>query len=218
DLVEMSLRIVKEEKMKEVEGKATEEANKRIVKLLVPEMKKEKSVKNPFEMLFPNVDEDEDDSDKQEQDEGIADKRENISKLLEMGELEDKVVQVEIEEQAPSMFDMLQGSGMEQMGINMQDAFSQLMTSKKKKRKLTFKEPSRVSIQTEIKKLINIDEAQQESVYRAEKTGKIFIDEIDRVVGKGQASGNVSREGVQRDILPIVEGSTVMTKYGAVKT
>src|SRR5699024_7204442 len=93
DLVEMSLRIVKEEKMK-----ATEEANKRIVKLLVPEMKKEKSVKNPFEMLFPNVDEDEDDSDKQEQDEGIADKRKNISKLLEMGELEDKVVQVEIEE------------------------------------------------------------------------------------------------------------------------
>src|SRR5699024_11447951 len=74
---------------------------------------KEKSVKNPFEMLFPNVDEDEDDSDKQEQDEGIADKRKNISKLLEMGELEDKVVQVEIEEQAPSMFDMLQGSGME---------------------------------------------------------------------------------------------------------
>src|SRR5699024_11724786 len=91
DLIEMSLRIVKEEKMKEVEGKATEAANKRIVKLLVPEMKKEKSVKNPFEMLFPNVDEDEDDSDKQEQDEGIADKRKNISKLLEMGELEDKV-------------------------------------------------------------------------------------------------------------------------------
>src|SRR5699024_4183571 len=106
DLVEMSLRIVKEEKMKEVEGKETEEENKRIVKLLVQEMKKEKSVKNPFEMLFPNVDEDEDDSDKQEQAEGIADKRKNISKLLEMGELEDKVVQVEIEEQAPSMFDM----------------------------------------------------------------------------------------------------------------
>src|SRR5699024_116278 len=85
-LVEIALRIVKEEKKKEVEGKGTEEANKRIVKLLVPEMKKEKSVKNPFEMLFPNVDEDEDDSDKQEQDEGIADKRKNISKLLEMGE------------------------------------------------------------------------------------------------------------------------------------
>jgi len=218
DLVEMSLRIVKEEKMKEVEGKATEEANKRIVKLLVPEMKKEKSVKNPFEMLFPNVDEDEDDSDKQEQDEGIADKRKNISKLLEMGELEDKVVQVEIEEQAPSMFDMLQGSGMEQMGMNMQDAFSQLMPSKKKKRKLPVKEARKVLIQQEAQKMIDMDEAQQEAVYRAEQTGIVFIDEIDKVAGKGQESGNVSREGVQRDILPIVEGSTVMTKYGAVKT
>src|SRR5699024_3326358 len=218
DLVEMSLRIVKEEKMKEVEGKATEEANKRIVKLLVPEMKKEKSVKNPFEMLFTNVDEDEDDSDKQEQDEGIADKRKNISKLLEMGELEDKVVQVEIEEQAPYMFDMLQGSGMEQMGMNMQDAFSQLMPSKKKKRKITVKEARKVLIQQEAQKMIDMDEAQQEAVYRAEQTGIVFIDEIDKVAGKGQESGNVSREGVQRDILPIVEGSTVMTKYGAVKT
>lgn len=191
DLVEMSLRIVKEEKMKEVEGKATEEANKRIVKLLVPEMKKEKSVKNPFEMLFPNVDEDEDDSDKQEQDEGIADKRKNISKLLEMGELEDKVVQVEIEEQAPSMFDMLQGSGMEQMGMNMQDAFSQLMPSKKKKRKLPVKEARKVLIQQEAQKMIDMDEAQQEAVYRAEQTGIVFIDEIDKVAGKGQESGNV---------------------------
>ena len=181
-------------------------------------MKKEKSVKNPFEMLFPNVDEDEDDSDKQEQDEGIADKRKNISKLLEMGELEDKVVQVEIEEQAPSMFDMLQGSGMEQMGMNMQDAFSQLMPSKKKKPKLPVKEARKVLIQQEAQKMIDMDEAQQEAVYRAEQTGIVFIDEIDKVAGKGQESGNVSREGVQRDILPIVEGSTVMTKYGAVKT
>src|SRR5699024_12481321 len=156
DLVEMSLRIVKEEKMKEVEGKATEEANKRIVKLLVPEMKKEKSVKNPFEMLLPNVDEDEDDSDKQEQDEGNADKRKNISKLLEMGELDDKVVQVEIEEQAPSMFDMLQGSGMEQMEMNMQDAFSQLMTYKIKKSKLHVKESRKVHIQQVTQILIEL--------------------------------------------------------------
>src|SRR5699024_11224127 len=98
DLVEMSLRIVKEEKMKEVEGKATEEANKRIVKLLVPAMKKEKAVKNPFEMLFPNVDEDEDDSDKHDQDERIADKRKNITKLIEMGEIEDQIAHIEIEE------------------------------------------------------------------------------------------------------------------------
>src|SRR5699024_2577609 len=146
------------------------------------------------------------------------DKRKNISKLLEMGELEDKVVQVEIEEQAPSMFDMLQGSGMEQMGMNMQDAFSQLMPSKKKKRKLPVKEARKVLIQQEAKKMIDMDESQQEAVYRAERTRIVFMYEIDKVAGKGQESANVSREGVQRDILPIVEGSTVMTKYGAVKT
>lgn len=220
DLVEMSLRIVKEEKMEKVTDKATEEANKRIVKLLVPEMKKEKSVKNPFEMLFPNADEDDEEADQQEQEkeQGITEKRKNISKLLAMGELEDKVVQVEIEEQSASMFDMLQGSGMEQMGMNMQDAFSQLMPSKKKKRKLPVKDARKVLVQQEAQKMIDMEEAQQEAVNRAEETGIVFIDEIDKVAGKDQQSANVSREGVQRDILPIVEGSTVMTKYGPVKT
>src|SRR5699024_7760896 len=124
DLMEMSLRIVKDEKMEEVKGRATEAANKQLIKLLVPEMKKEKSVKNPLEMLFPNVDVDEDEetSDQSNEDD-VVNKRKKVSQLLEMGELEDNIVQVEIEEQPPSMFDMLQGSGMEQMGMNMQDAF-----------------------------------------------------------------------------------------------
>src|SRR5699024_4768551 len=124
----------------------------------------------------------------------------------------------EIEEQAPSMFDMLQGSGMEQMGMNMQDAFSQLMPSKKKKRKLPVKEARKVLAQQEAQKMIDMEEAQQEAIHRAEQAGIVFIDEIDKVVGSDQQGANVSREGVQRDILPIVEGSTVMTKYGPVKT
>src|SRR5699024_12120024 len=103
--------------------------------------------------------------------------RKNISKLLEMGELEDKVVQVEIEEQAPSMFDMLQGSGMEQMGMNMQDAFSQLMPYKKKKRKLPVKEARKVLIQQQAQKMIEMNEAQQEAVYSADHTGIVIIDE-----------------------------------------
>ena len=115
------------------------------------------------------------------------------------------------------MFDMLQGSGMEQMGMNMQDAFSQLMPTRKKKRKLTVSEARKVLTQQEAQKMIDLEEAQQEAVRRAEQTGIVFIDEIDKVVRKDQ-SANVSREGVQRDILPIVEGSAVMTKYGAVKT
>src|SRR5699024_7489236 len=92
------------------------------------------------------------------------------------------------------------------------------MPSKKKKRKLHAKEARKVLIQQETQKKINIDESQEEAVYHAEQTGIVFMDEIDKVAGKGQESGNVSREGVQRDILLIVEGSTVMTKYGAVKT
>src|SRR5699024_3714792 len=111
-----------------------------------------------------------------------------------------------------------QGSGMEQMGMNMQDAFSQLMPSKRKMRKLPVKEARKVIIQQEAQKKIDMDKAEQEAVYRAEQTGKVVIDEVDKVAGKGQESGHVSRDGVQRDILPIVEGSTVMTKYGAVKT
>lgn len=217
DLVEMAMRLVKEEKMKQVEDKAEEEANKKIVSLLVPKMKKQKSMKNPFEMLFSNMEEDENEQENSQVETDIADKRKQISKLLALGELEDKTIQVEIEETPPSMFDMLQGSGMEQMGMNMQDAFSQLMPTRKKKRKLTVSEARKVLTQQEAQKMIDLEEAQQEAVRRAEQTGIVFIDEIDKVVGKDQ-NANVSREGVQRDILPIVEGSAVMTKYGAVKT
>src|SRR5699024_7052615 len=204
--------------MEEVKGRATEAANKQLIKLLVPEMKKEKSVKNPLEMLFPNVDVDEDEetSDQSNEDD-VVNKRKKVSQLLEMGELEDNIVQVEIEEQPPSMFDMLQGSGMEQMGMNMQDAFSQLMPTKKKKRKLPVSEARKVLTQQEAQKLIDLEEAQQEAIKRTEQAGIVFIDEIDKVVGKDQ-NANVSREGVQRDILPIVEGSTIVTKYGPVKT
>ena len=98
DLVEMAMRLVKEEKMKQVEDKAEEEANKKIVSLLVPKMKKQKSMKNPFEMLFSNMEEDENEQENSQVETDIADKRKQISKLLALGELEDKTIQVEIEE------------------------------------------------------------------------------------------------------------------------
>src|SRR5690625_3866167 len=134
DLMEMAIRIVREEKMEQVKERATEAANKKLVALLVPELKKQKNVKNPFEMLFPNMEDEESDQEPKQDD--IVQKRKKVAQLLELGELEDKIVQVEIEEQPPSMFDMLQGSGMEQMGMNMQDEFSQLMRTTTKKRKL----------------------------------------------------------------------------------
>src|SRR5699024_5105928 len=180
---------------------------------------KQKAMKNPFEMLFSNMDENDANSQVNTNEENdIFEKRQRIKKMLELGELENQIVQVEIEEQAPSMFDMLQGSGMEQMGMNMQDAFGQLLPSKVKKRKLPVKEARKVLTQQEAQKMIDMEEAQQEAVNRAEQAGIVFIDEIDKVVGADQQGPGVSREGVQRDILPIVEGSTVITKYGPVKT
>lgn len=217
DLVEMSVRMVKEEKMEEVMSKAEVEANKKLVQLLVPQTKKQSSMRNPFEMIFSPQSDDDDEKDQDTNDE-IRNKRKRIEQQLALGELEDRFVTVEIEEQAPSMFDMLQGSGMEQMGMNMQDVFGQFMPKKKKKRKMPVSEARNVLKQQEAQKLVDMEEVAQEAIKRAEQSGIIFIDEIDKVAGKQDNSANVSREGVQRDILPIVEGSTVVTKHGTVKT
>ncbi|ALX47457.1 ATP-dependent protease ATPase subunit HslU [Lentibacillus amyloliquefaciens] len=222
DLVEMALRKVKEEKMNEVKDRAEKEANRKLVELLVPQAKKQNNnnnMKNPFEMLFAGQENnDDDDNDSSPKDEEIRNKRKRVEHQLELGELEDSIVTVEIEEQSSSMFDMLQGSGMEQMGMNMQDALGQFMPKKTKKRKLPVSEARKVLATQEAQKLVDMDEAAQEAVNRAEQSGILFIDEIDKVSGKQDNQTNVSREGVQRDILPIVEGSTVVTKHGPVKT
>lgn len=134
------------------------------------------------------------------------------------GELEDELVTVEVEEQQQGLMDMLSGSGMEQMGM-MQDMLGSMMPKKKKKRKLPVREARQVLIDDEAQKLVDMDEVGQLAVEKTEQLGMIFIDEIDKVAGKQQSSSvDVSREGVQRDILPIVEGSTVTTKYGPVQT
>jgi len=216
DLVEMALRMIKDEKTEQVKEAATIEADKKLVSLLAPSRKKEKKVQNPFEMLFPNVEtEEEEDGDEVDK---VQDKRQQLKKLLALGELEDKQVTIEIEEQPASMFDMLQGSGMEQMGMNMQDAFANLMPAKRKKRTLPVKEARKILVQQIAQTMIDMDEAQQEAISRTEQAGIVFIDEVDKLVGNNEHQAGVSREGVQRDILPIVEGSTVMTKYGPVKT
>jgi ATP-dependent HslUV protease ATP-binding subunit HslU len=218
DLVEMSVRMVKEEKLASVQDAAEKEANKQLVNLLVPQAKRQTQIKNPFEMLFTNQAGQENQTDEDQKDEEIRDKRKRIEQMLALGEMEDKIVTVEITETPPSMFDLLQGSGMEQMGMNMQDAFSQFMPSTKKKRKLTVREARKVLTHQEAQKLVDMEEVSQEATGRAEQAGIIFIDEIDKVAGGSKDQTSVSREGVQRDILPIVEGSTVVTKHGPVKT
>ncbi|WP_445488269.1 HslU--HslV peptidase ATPase subunit [Niallia sp. 03133] len=221
DLVETSVRLIKEEKMLHVKERAEVAANNRIIDLLVPSSsKKQSNYKNPLEMLFGGGNTETETEESAVEETNKYEKRKIIKEKLALGELENEQITVEMEEQQPSMFDMLQGSGMEQMGMNMQDALSSFMPKKKKKRKLTVKEARSVLTNEEAQKLIDMDEVAQEGVQRAEQMGIIFIDEIDKIASKnnGSSSADVSREGVQRDILPVVEGSTVVTKYGSVKT
>jgi ATP-dependent HslUV protease ATP-binding subunit HslU len=219
DLVETSVRLVKERKMNEVRDRAEEQANKRLVELLVPGKQKQ-TMKNPFELLFGGGQPTQQETSNSSDDQYIEEKRKQVAVKLANGELENELVTIEIEEQQAMMFDFLQGTGIEQMGMNMQDALSSLMPKKRKKRRLKVSEARKVLTNEEAQKLIDMDEVTQEAVQLAEQSGIIFIDEIDKIARKGQSasSADVSREGVQRDILPIVEGSTVMTKYGPVKT
>ncbi|OUA99580.1 ATP-dependent protease ATPase subunit HslU [Bacillus thuringiensis] len=217
DLVETSVRIVKEEMVVKVQDKAEEQANQRLVEILVPSPEKQSGFKNPLEMLFGGAQNSSQTSDTQEDGE-IEKKRQDVERKLAAGLLEDEIVSIEVTEQQSSMFDMLQGTGMEQMGMNFQDALGSFMPKKTKKRKLSVKEARKLLTNEEAQRLIDMDEVTQEAVYRAEQLGIIFIDEIDKIAGKQSNSVDVSREGVQRDILPIVEGSNVATKYGSVKT
>lgn len=219
DLVETSVRLVKERKMNEVKDRAEQQANKRLVELLVPGKQKQ-TIKNPLELLFGGGQTAQQDASYSQDDQYIEQKRKQVAAQLANGELEDEFVTVEVEEQQATLFDFLQGTGIEQMGMNMQDALSSFMPKRRKKRKLKVSEARKVLTNEEAQKLIDMDEVTQEAVHLAEQSGIIFIDEIDKIARRGQSasSADVSREGVQRDILPIVEGSTVMTKYGPVKT
>ncbi|WP_339260435.1 ATP-dependent protease ATPase subunit HslU [Paenibacillus sp. FSL R5-0749] len=219
DLIETSLRMVKLERTEKVKDKAEEAANERIVHILAPSQSKSKNQRNPFEMIFGNNGNNAQEQDDPAPDTGIAERRRKIKFDLLSGKLEDDIIEIDVEDTAPNMMDMFAGQGNDQMGMNMQEMFGSLLPRRTKKRKLAIKEARKVLTQEEAGKLIDMDDVTQESIRRAEQTGIIFIDEIDKVASQGRGSGpDVSREGVQRDILPIVEGSTVMTKYGPVKT
>ncbi|TKI54952.1 ATP-dependent protease ATPase subunit HslU [Brevibacillus antibioticus] len=217
DLVEASIRTVKQEKVESVKEKAEKLANEAIVNVLVPSRKQSNSFKNPLEMFFGGQQQQQQDTSDQEE-VSIEQQRRQVMWQLTNGQLEEQMIEIEVEDQSPSMFDMFQVPGTEQMGMQMQDMLGSLMPKRMKKRKLRIKDARKVLIQQEAQKLVDMDEVTQESIRRAEQHGIIFIDEIDKIAGKDGRGPDVSREGVQRDILPIVEGSTVMTKYGPVKT
>ena len=219
DLVETSIRMVKLERTEKVHEQAVELANERIVEIVVPSSSNHKSQKNPFEMFFGGNNNQQTPPEEKDNDGSVAERRRKVKFNLLSGNLENDIIEIDVEDSSSSMMDLFAGQGNEQMGMNMQEMFGNLMPRKTKKRKLPIKEAREVLIQEEATKLIDMDEVITESVHRAEQSGIIFIDEIDKVASQGKGSGpDVSREGVQRDILPIVEGSTIMTKYGPVKT
>ncbi|SHF31864.1 ATP-dependent HslUV protease ATP-binding subunit HslU [Seinonella peptonophila] len=215
DLVETAVRMVKAEKIERVKPEAAQLAEERIVEILVPGKRANRGFKNPLEMIFSAGPQEKTDHDDQP---GLRERRERTKARLKNGELEEQIIEIEVEEQSSSMFDLFAGAGIEQMGMNMQEMMGQFLPKKKRKRRLTVREAREILIQEEGQKLIDMDQVTQESVERVEQSGIVFIDELDKIAGKDRSGPDVSREGVQRDILPIIEGSTVMTKYGAVKT
>ena len=206
DLTELATTMVRAEKTEEVQGKAERMAEERILDILIPPVKKP---------VHSNSEENDDNNEALQNEKT----REWMKKKLQNGELDDKMI--EFDATAPSSIGMqvLGPFGMDDMGMNIQELVSNMMPKKKKKRKTSIKDARKVIIQEEAQKLIDMEAVQKEAIQRVQDSGIVFIDEIDKVAGGGKQQGpDVSREGVQRDLLPIVEGSTVNTKYGPVKT
>lgn len=217
DLVETAVRIVKAEYAAKVGPEAEERANERIVEALVPDPNARKSMKNPFEMLFGGNSQNDKPSHEASTD-SVREERRKTKHKLALGELEDRYIEVDVDDQSSSMpLGFMPGMGAESIG-NLQEALGNLLPKGSRKRKMTVQEARKVLTQEEAQRLMDMDAVTAEAIYRAENHGIIFIDEMDKIAGKEQRGADVSREGVQRDILPIVEGSTVSTKYGAVKT
>lgn len=216
DLAETSVRMVRSARLEGVQEKAAELAEERILDVMVPEPKK--SVVNPFGQLFGV-------SENEEQESGDAEPkqyqagREWCRKKLLAGEYEDQLIEIDVEDNNKPIVGMFAGSSLEGMGDNLQDMLGSMMPKKHRKRKVTVEAARKLFQQEEAMKLVDMEEVTEEAVKLAENSGIVFLDEIDKVAVSGNSGGHdVSREGVQRDILPIVEGSTVMTKYGPVKT
>ncbi len=217
ELAETAVRMVRKERMEEVREKAERLAEERILDTFVPETK---SSTNPLGRLFGAAESTSSSAAEENGEPKYKAGRAWCKKRLDAGELEDELIEIEVEDQGRPMVGMFAGSSLESMGGDLQDMISGLMPKKNKRRKVAVKEARKIFAQEEAAKLVDMDEVSTEAIGAAERSGIVFLDEIDKVAVKdGQSGGHdVSREGVQRDILPIVEGSTVMTKYGPVKT
>lgn len=215
DLVTEAVRMEEKEQFKRVKADATKEANKTLVRLLVPGIKHENRENQMQQMMQMLMGSQQAEQPQEEVTDDIRNQRLSVAEQLNKGLLEDRQVTIEVE-QAPKVNPM--GDMMGQMGMDMNSLLGDMMPKKKVKRTLAVRDAREVLIQEQSRKMVDYDTIYQKAIERTSQNGIIFIDEIDKITGKSKDAGQVSREGVQRDVLPIVEGSTVQTKYGPVST
>jgi len=221
DLTDIAINMVKTEMRERVEEKAKKIVEERILEILIPSVTQPANDKPGFDTEGQQ----DFDPDKASNQELNKRTREKFRKKLQNGELEDREIEIEVKKSSKSPMMQVFGpqGGMEEMGINLQDMFGKMGGNNKTKRTVTIKEARELLLEEEAEKLIDHDAAVQEALQRVQKQGIVFIDEIDKVAesssGDGKGGGpDVSRQGVQRDMLPIVEGSNISTKHGMVKT
>jgi ATP-dependent HslUV protease ATP-binding subunit HslU len=209
DLTQMGVNMVKEQYMEQVKKKAESFVEEKLLDMLVP------PVKAPKKQFL-----DEQEAAQQEEEtEKFKETREKIRQQLAAGTMEDKTVEINVKVKQPPMMEIFSGANMDEIGANIQEMMEGMNPAgKTKKSKVTVREARAIILQEEIGKLVDMERVIKEAVYNVENNAIVFIDEIDKVAGRERGGPDVSREGVQRDILPIVEGTTVVTKYGAVKT
>ena len=208
DLTEAGIRIVKKQQTEQVHDLAAQAAENRLVEMITRPMPKKKI--NPIDVILGNKPKEPEPS--EEEQKQLTGRRVDVREQLRAGELEETIVEIEVEEVTPR-------SEIPGMDISMNDVLGSMLPKKTKLRKVPVREARRILTAEEENAMVDMDAVYTEAVSRVEQHGIVFIDEIDKVAGRGNGSGpDVSREGVQRDILPIVEGTTVNTKYGPVRT
>lgn len=224
DLVETSVKMVQEEETKRVEQRAAELAEERLLDLVVPKKVSTPVAPNLWSAVsgqgeavsaqesVPQV--------AKQESENLEETRAKFRKLLNEGKLDERMVELEVSGRSMPVVEVVGAAGLEEMGLNLREMFGNLMPKNKKQRKVNVKEAIELLKHEEAQKLLDMDNVVRQGVEQAEQNGIIFLDEIDKIAARdGGARGqDVSREGVQRDILPIIEGSTVNTKYGMVNT
>ncbi|HPU95827.1 MAG: ATP-dependent protease ATPase subunit HslU [Firmicutes bacterium ADurb.Bin153] len=221
ELIETSIRMVRAEKTELVRAKAEKHAEERLIDILAPLPRKEKAQLNPLAALF-GMQQKQEPASQEEQDEAKSKaegKREQIVKLLADGQLEEQVIELDVQDNRQRPIGFMGAGEPGEMMVDMSSILGDMLGKKTVRKKMAVKEARRYLIEEEADKLVDAYEIETEAVRNAEENGIVFIDEFDKIAGRNATMGpDVSREGVQRDILPIVEGSTVQTKYGPVRT